>query len=1651
MNLNESAQVEQNSVKLSTTAQLLSESTKMKLETLTKKSNINKTSQDVILSSETRNDYPVWENQVIKRIDAICPDISNFGSVFFGKLHLLDAKVKGIDEDVDDLLFGADERFKSLNLTNSSSKKKKDSEEDIATKKVEKIRILITSDVLQKVYKTIADHLSTHLEQNFGMIVKGKDGTNPIKIASIIEGTAHVQHSCGYTAAQLYNTVDTKLQNMSQGRNQSIQDYVMTCRALWQDMKIAEHEMKESNFVRKLVNGLNDGIKIKQNLVVETLDITTCPSLDTVLTKLENYHHSVYGASTSKEISLAARNIQGPKLKCETCGFYRPQEHRCVQCSKCKYWGHIQKYCDPKIQQLAKERQGGSPLSWGERPNRKSGGDHKSTESSGAQDKPHKMLMAKALEALANVVETNDANTLNMNLYPRVHTSLLSTNSSSDSLSKATIDDDNVWIIDSGCTKSVSKTPLTFPESQQRVEYYRNADGSMMEATGVTGQTIIQVTFARTTANLTLSNTAYAPKSAYNLLSIPHICSRGCKVLFDGDECYIYSKDFTLIAIAKRIDDLYCLVDESRPAKAPKILLTKGSPHVNLKLLHERFGHIGIDSIKRLLENDAAHGLPSLDPKEDVPDIFCDACLKGKAHAQPFHSSQTTYKPLENIGADITFPGVESLDGHYCSVTLVDRSTSYACCIPIKRKSDLRTILMDWAQWAERQVNQSQPEANYKIKIITLDGAKEGLANVFKEFCIDRGIELRITLPYTSEQNGSPERKHYTTMNLTRTMILRAKAPENLWHEALPTAAYATNLIVRKGQTKTPYEMFFGRKPNILPLRVWGCRAYVMINPKDRDCKVSPRAEVGRFVGYSKDHKGYRVLLDDEDPDSIVESRNVVMFERVFCIDEDYDNDVQPTTSGEAVWSNPDIPLVYLSPLNDSRGGDDSDDEYIPDDEDAPRHSAPVTANDSDGSTDDSSEMSSEQLTTSIDLDNTSVDSDSLSEFSDSELSDGGDVARQLRDRPPTPFAVDSEVSSEGESSDSSVDPITDVFTTMNAHPEHNHPSDDESEVGTSNVDEPVGLNLQNGQPLSPTSDDSFMAFVSQHLDDTVNPKELRGSERYIHDPSLAIFVVDEPTVQKAFSAVQIPRNVKEALAGADKDLWKEALQKELDSLDANMTWILTPLPPDRKAIPSRWVLTIKYNDKGEIDRYKARLVLQGFRQIYGLDYNETFAPTGKHTTLRLALALAAENGWHDESYDVETAFLNSLLKEEIYMKQPPGFESTDPILKNYVCKLLKSLYGLKQAPREWYQTVLKTLTENGYQVSKHDPCLFTKTDKNGTIVLTVTVDDFKAFSNSQILLDEFEAILKRHFKVKKTSKDFHLGIHIHREGMNKIHINQARYIQDILHQYGMADCRTVATPMDAGLELSHHDCPNTEEERLKMKDKNYRSIIGSLQYLSVATRPDITQAVSKLSRYLQNPGIKMWKAALRVLQYLKGTIHYGITYTKQGKQSIVPYVDNGMKPMCDADLAGDIDTRRSTTGYVVLMSGGAISWGSKLQTVVAHSTTEAEYLAVDYLVREVIWLKRLLGELNYNVGCPTLLSDNNGCIAISKNPAHHSRTKHIDIRYHYIRDQILLQEVNLKYLSTDEMAADMFTKPLTQVKFEKHREKIGISQWVST
>lgn len=435
--------------------------------------------------------------------------------------------------------------------------------------------------------------------------------------------------------------------------------------------------------------------------------------------------------------------------------------------------------------------------------------------------------------------------------------------------------------------------------------------------------------------------------------------------------------------------------------------------------------------------------------------------------------------------------------------------------------------------------------------------------------------------------------------------------------------------------------------------------------------------------------------------------------------------------------------------------------------------------------------------------------------------------------------------------------------------------------------------------------------------------------------------------------------------------------------------------------------------------------------QVEGVDYMEVFAPVSKHATLRALLGVVVEEDMHLHQLDVKTAFLNGELDEEIYMVQPPGYEQGG---SRTVCHLRKALYGLRQAPRAWHTKLKGELEKLGFKASLADTSLFMKGEGEQRVYLLVYVDDILVASKELAAVERVKRDIGSIFDVRDLGEaSYFLGMEIRRDRVQgTITLSQHKATVELIKKHGMVEAVSRSTPLCTSVKLVKGVGQELDTARFP-----YSALVGSLLYLACCTRPDISQAVGALSRYMSCPTEQHWIAAKGVLRYLVGTSAKGITF-KRGAGSLIGY--------CDADFAGDLDTRRSTTGFVFVFNGGALSWSSKLQATVAVSTTEAEYQSAGSAVREALWWRVLMSDLGHACEGPvTILCDNQAAIKLLRNPLVSARSKHIDVIHHFARERVARGEVSFEYCSTHLMVADVFTKALSEQKHIKCCDCMGL------
>jgi hypothetical protein len=595
------------------------------------------------------------------------------------------------------------------------------------------------------------------------------------------------------------------------------------------------------------------------------------------------------------------------------------------------------------------------------------------------------------------------------------------------------------------------------------------------------------------------------------------------------------------------------------------------------------------------------------------------------------------------------------------------------------------------------------------------------------------------------------------------------------------------------------------------------------------------------------------------------------------------------------------------------------------------------------------------------------------------------------------------------------------------------HASHDDSEPTLNQPDLVQRTNPTGGIPSEPTSADFPLANAP---DLSLNPPQCPGRNQPIHASSppprrYPIRTRAPPTKLQDYwtmisELLEEPLTFQQAYSHVG---WREAIDREADSLKRNQTWTTINRPDGVTQIQAKWIFRTKKGPDGTIVKFKIRLVAKRFQQTQEIDYLEIFAPIVRWSTIRFILSLAARRQWKLRHMDVVTAFLSGLIKEDIYLEIPEGFEEYGNPTK--VLKLNRALYGLKQAPRVWYERIDTWLRNQGLIRSKNDPNLYFYTNSQGqyTIVL-LYVDDLLVTGDNDSMIKTIQQALLENFEMTDLGEaKQYLGVEFeyHSSG---IYIHQRAYILNLLKRFNMETCKPSPLSMDPGCQLSK--TMETKPVDLQF----YRSLVGSLIYVT-NTRLDVCYAISSVSRFMDAPEEAHLQAAKQILRYLKGTIDFALHMKSWGEEGVYSFAD--------ADWGRDLDTRRSTSGLLHKFGESTIHWSSKLQPCVSLSTTEAEYRVLIGASKDILYLRHLLEEIGFTpYGATPLYSDNQSCIRLAGNPVLHERTKHIEIQQHFIREKVQSEEIDVDFIPTAKQA-NFLTKPLPYTQFVTNRNCTSI------
>ncbi|GJR21441.1 putative ribonuclease H-like domain-containing protein [Tanacetum coccineum] len=1079
----------------------------------------------------------------------------------------------------------------------------------------------------------------------------------------------------------------------------------------------------------------------------------------------------------------------------------------------------------------------------------------------------------------------------------------------------------DLGIVDSGCSRSMTGN------KEKLDDFVKIVGGNVTFGGGdgkITGKGTIR------TSKLNFENVYYVEElKNFNLFSVSQICDTKNKVLFTDKECLVLSKEFQLpensqvVLRVPRRNNLYCFnLSDIKPENGVTCLLAKASL-AESTTWHRRMAHVNFKNMNKLAKHGLVIGLPS---KLFTNEHNCVACNKGKQHKASYKAISavsTISAPLQLLHMDLFGPtSIRSIDHKYYSLVVTDDFSRFTWVFFLGTKDETYGILKDFITFIENQITQ-------KVKAIRCDNGTEFKNSKLIELCRSKGIRRDYSNARTPQQNGVAERKNRTLIEAARTMLADSKLPTMFWTEAVSTACYVLNrVLVTKPHNKTPYELVSGKVPNIRHLKPFGCLVTIL-NTSDHLGKFEGKADEGFIVGYAAHSKAYRVY--NLSSKKIEETLNLRYLED------------KPNVQGLGhEW------YFDLDYLTDSLGYTHFKTNQLAGTQDTNIHA---------GTQDDSDSECDEQVIVVPSFPSNSFSGPKVHEASEM-VESSSDYAEELARLQKQAYEANAtaekhlsqadlaasrnrvpagKIDSAAGVSDGPTETSTPVFKPVHTDATSLPPS---HSLGSSeySIRYPSPFDLANSMSSSLEMEDIH------HLPDT----GIFSSSSYDDDfggtvtnlaPSVVVDSVPTKRVNTIHpqsqilgdltSPVQTRGTLKNVAQALNDPAWVGAMQEEMKQFINQKVWQLVPLPDGKIAIGTKWILKNKRDARGIVARIKARLVAQGHRQEEGIDYDELFALVARIEAIRLFLAFASYMGFMVYQIDVKSAFLYGEIEEEVYVTQPKGFE--DPHFPKHVYRVVKALYGLHQAPRAWYARLSTFLLKHNYRRGTIDKTLFIKKNSRDIILVQVYVDDIIFGSTNKAWCDDFEVLMKGEFEMSAMGElTFFLGLQV-KQKPDGIFISQDKYVQDMLKKFDMESVRPATTPFEASKPKSKDEPDDAVNVHL------YRSMIGSLMYLT-ASRPDIQFAVSACSRHQVTPLTSNLNAVKKIFKYLKGQPKLGLWYPRDS-----PFV---LEAYSDSDYAGSHGDRKSTTGGCQFLGRRLISWQCKKQTIVATSSTEAEYVA---------------------------------------------------------------------------------------------------------
>ena len=1110
--------------------------------------------------------------------------------------------------------------------------------------------------------------------------------------------------------------------------------------------------------------------------------------------------------------------------------------------------------------------------------------------------------------------------------------------------------------LDSACTNHIFRDRNIFHTyNTDGAIPVKTANCGILTTLGI-GDVKIRLMIDNKTVTWTLTNCLHAPSVPINLISVGALQEHHMSINFSFQKTTIsFPSEHPQLAglsfdahITRRLSLLS--LDFIPPPKLPVALYLFPTAQNSPEIWHRRFGHLGHDASRSVINGDYATGITK--PSTPYPlHSRCIPCLIGKSPQAPYaHNAKraTAIGDLVHIDTCGPFPTLTPKKEAYFTIFLDDAS-NYGVTSLLSNKNGA------FQAWKKVEASWELTSGNH-IKTVRLDGAKEFTQGPMYEHLVGRGITMQVTAPYAHAQAGKAERYVRTIEDGIQTLLADAKLPLSFWGDAALTTQYLRNRLPTSTlpSNTTPYEVMHGIKPDLSHLRVWGCQCFPAIPPEIRT-KGGPRRYEAIFVGYDDNRIGWRVR----------DLAGRYHFSRDVVFNETTPGHLSPTRGLSADHSLLPPPSLIATPSSTTEP------------------LRPLT------------------------------------------------IPHTI----PTPLPIPT---------------LTDIFnnrnlitrTTRSQTNSLPKPLRHYNDIDSVNLSISLNAAHEISPPHSPEPSLTHTSLLNECF--------LSARLPFLHN--------------RSWDLTKPPNSYHEAVNRPDSPVWLAAMQREYDSLELRKAFERTTLPPGRKPVGVRWTYDYKYHPDGSIIRgkEKARLVAQGFSQRPE-DYDETYAPVVKLPSVRILLAFANHYDLEIMSFDVKTAFLHARLPHDIFVKQIPGYPEADVAT---VLRLLVALYGLKQSSHEWYKLLSSLLASLGFIRCEADHAVFIgrwTTPPHPSVplppsggplflIIPIHVDDGLAISNSLHLYNWFVAEITKSIEFVccgPVINTRYLGQRIVRDRANKtITLSQTDLILSLLEEWGLQDSKTLNVPLQHNPNslppCSPNACKDIPDDKILI---SYQRLVGSITYLAICTRPDIAYAAMALGQFNASPTRTHLACAKGVLRYLAGSVHLCLQFPTPPIQKSTDTLQlPTTRGLSDADWASDEKDRKSVSGYCFYFLDSLVSWSSRKQRTVSTSSTESEYYALTNTIKEAIWIKLFLTLTTLPSPIPfPILCDNQSTCTIANTDVISSRTKHIDVRHHFIRQHLKEGSFTTIWIPTSDMTADLFTKPLLSTLFLRHRDNLGL------